>query len=105
MAFRHMVDMTRSRGEKAEEVAETMPSVMDIPDVPYGLCLCLTETELEKLGLDDDCEVGDLLHLFCMTKVTSVSKHDSGNGPNIRIELAIISMSVEDEATEEAPDD
>ena len=63
---------------------------------PYGLCISLSEVELEKLGLDDDVDVGDMLHLRVMVKATSVHKHETG----CRIECAIISGKVEDEDTE-----
>ena len=99
------VDMRRTPEEKVEEAVERiMPEPMDIPDVPYGLCISLTEKELEKLDLDDDCDVGDLVHLFAMAQVTSVSKRDTGNGSECRIELSIVSMAIEDESTEEEPD-
>jgi hypothetical protein len=105
--FRHMVDMERSDEEKAASRMENMypPALPDMPDVPPGLCICLTEAELEKLDLDDDAEIGDLLHLMCMAKVTSISKQDTGNGPKCRIELAIVMMSVENEDTEDEDED
>lgn len=104
--FHKYVSMERTPREKAEEAADmVMPAVMDIPNVPHGLCISLTEVELEKLELEDDPEVGDLVHLFCMAKVTSVSKRDTGSGSECRVELSIISMAVEDESTEEGPDD
>lgn len=76
--------------------------VDSVPNVPYGLCLCLTETELEKLDLEEECEIGDVIHLFALAKVTSVSKQDSGDGPKCRIELAITDLAVEDEDNETA---
>ena len=105
--FHRMVSMERTPDEKAVERAqnECPPSIADMPDVPYGLCICLTEVELEKLDLEDDCEVGDLVHLFCMAKVTSVSKNDTGRGPKCRVELAITDMEVENEDTEEPGED
>lgn len=102
--FRHMVSMERTDDEKMEARMENLsPSISDMPDVPYGLCICLTEVELDKLNLDDDCEVGDLVHLFAMAKVTSVSKTDTGNGAKCRIELSIVALEIEDE-DDEAPD-
>jgi hypothetical protein len=102
MAFRHMVDMTRSPDEKAaERLRDSYPQpIADMPDVPPGLCLCLTNDELDKLDLDDDCEVGDTIHLVAFARVTSVSKQDTGNGSRVRIELAICQLSCEDEAEE-----
>jgi hypothetical protein len=98
--FHKMVSLERTPEDKVREHATEMPAILSIPDVPYGLRICLTEAELEKLDLEDECEVGDMVHLFCMAKVTSVSKEDSGGGPRCRIELSITDMAVEDEDTE-----
>ena len=107
--FHKMVDMTRSPEEKSEErMKEILPSaIADVPDVPYGLCISLTETELEKLELECDCEIGDTIHLFALAKVTSVSKQDTTAGTKIRVELALTDVCVEseDEENEEAMED
>lgn len=108
-AFRHMVSMARSPEEKAEDRArnEYPRPVSDMPDVPMGLCICLTETELSKLGIDPekiDCSVGDTCHIFALAKVTSVSKRDTGNGPECRLEMSLTDMAIEDEDEEEAED-
>jgi hypothetical protein len=103
----HMVDLQRTDDEKAEARMEMYASPMsDMPDVPSGLCICLTEAELEKLDLDDDAEVGDYLHGRFMAKVTSIAKNDSGTGAKCRIELSIVAMSVdENESTEDPAED
>ncbi|MFA7278765.1 MAG: capsid staple protein [Sterolibacterium sp.] len=69
---------------------------------PYGLCICLGQEELDKLGLTAECEVGDFLHVFALAKVTSVSTSDTGEGEKSRIELTITHMGVEDEEDEQA---
>ncbi len=76
----------------------------DAPKYPYGLSISLTQAELGKLGLDDDdVQVGDLLHMHAMAKVTSISKTDTeSNGPKVRIELQIVAMEGEDEEAEDA---
>lgn len=103
-AFTHMTDMQRTDEEKAEARSEMFDSpVSNMPDVPYGLCICLTEQELKKLELDDDAEVGDLLHGRFMAKVTSVSKNDTGSGTKCRIEMAIVAMSVDENESTEMP--
>lgn len=84
---------------------QTLPNFVDmsvdnddedsgIPEVgqsqyPYGLCICLTDAEIEKLDLDDDCDVGDMISFEAIAKVTAVSKRDTGT----RIELQIIAMA------------
>jgi|SRR5579859_669946 len=102
MAFRHMVDLARSPEEKEEAV---MPVSSVVSDYPYGLCIALSHDELEKLDLDPECEIGDMLHGFFMAKVTSVSMNASeGSDPSCRIELQITHLALEDEDTETEPD-
>lgn len=95
-----MKDMALSPEEMIERA---MPTVLaNEPRYPYSLSLCLGNDELEKLGLDSDCEVGDHLHLQAIAKVTSVSKNDTGDGEKCRIELQIVMMDLVDGGTEEA---
>lgn len=91
-------DMRRTDEEKQEA---TQISPANINEYPYGLSICLTEGELEKLGLEGDCEVGDMLHLFALAKVTSVSKNDTGSGEKCRIELQITHLGTESEDQED----
>ena len=107
-AFRHMTDLTRTDEEKSKERMDSMLSspFAHMPDVPPGLCLCLTETELEKLDLDDDCQVGDYLHGRFMARVTSVNKSETGGGKKCRIELSVVAMNLlENESTEDPGED
>ena len=77
------------------------------PKYPYGLCISFDEDTLEKLGLDDGemPEVGDMIHLMAMAKVTSVSENEreSVGGATkkcCRIELQITHLATENEDTE-----
>lgn len=74
------------------------------PDYPYGLRICLTHKELEKLGLEADCDIGDMIDMRAFGCVTSVSmnKTDGGN-TECRIEIQIEKLAIEDEAEEETP--
>ncbi len=101
--MKRMTDMTRSDEEKSAARMEGMfpPSIEHTPDVPPGLCIHLTHDDLAKLDLEDDCEIGDLLHCTIMAKVTSISKNSDGGGNKCRIEMSIIAMAVEDESTED----
>lgn len=66
-----------------------------------GLCMTLTDSELEKLSLSDEgVEPGDMLHLMVMTTVRSV--HKDGGGCSIH--LQIIGGRVENESTEDEDD-
>lgn len=104
--FRHMTDMTRSDDEKTAAHLESMfPPSVNTPDVPPGLCNCLTESDLEKLNLDDEVEVGDYLHGRVMWKVTAVSKNNTGNGMKCRVEMSIVAMAVDEDESSEMPGD
>ena len=92
-----MVDMKRTPAEAQAQQIETATP----PEYPYGLCISFGNEEMEKLGLDDDVQVGDMLHMHCMAKVTSVSSHDhETSGKHCRIELQITHIQAEDEEAE-----
>lgn len=93
-----MKDMRMSSEEKSEMMT---PSA---PDYPYGLCISLSEDEIDKLGIDfSGVEPGTLLDIDVMAKVTSKSENDNGDGPQRRLELQIIMMDVENEDNEDKP--
>lgn len=77
-----------------------MPVDCPKPDYPYGLRICLTHKELAALGLEPDCDLGDMLHFKAMARVTSVSMNESASDKSIRIEAQIEMMAVEDEDRE-----
>ena len=86
-------------------VSVDMPQAVNLaiaPQYPYGTQLCLNDMLLERLGLDDDCDVGDTLHFHAMAKVTSKSKNEQSG---TRIELQITEMSAEDEDKENEDDE
>ncbi len=91
-------DMRKTDEEKQEASQLINPNQSEYP---YGLCICLTENELEKLGLDHECEVGDMIHLFALAKVTSKSVNDTGNGEKCRLELQITHLGTESENEED----
>jgi hypothetical protein len=83
-----MIDMKR----KPEKDYDTMCSPAMGSQYPWGLSISFGNEELEKLGLDPkDCAVGDMIHMHCLAKVTSVSCNDSESqdGPCHRVELQI----------------
>lgn len=90
-----MVSMEMSDDDKLDA---PMPYPMpNKPDFPYGLRLCLCCADLAKLGLDADCEVGDMLEFRARARVTSVSKSDDAmSGPQSRVELQIEEMELPD---------
>jgi len=93
----NMVNMAR----KPEDYKDNCPSPVPENTYPYGLCISLTDVELAKLNLDDDgVEVGDMVHLFAMCKVTSVSSNDTEAGKKMRVELQITDIATENEDDE-----
>lgn len=96
-----MVSMERS----APEIAEASNPAMNMPKYSYGLSLCFDQETLDKLDLEhSDVEVGDMLHLFAMAEVTSVSKQDMGNGEKCRVELTLTHIGLENEDEEDYGD-
>lgn len=58
--------------------------------------LCLTDAELEKLGLEPNCERGDTLHLMGTARLEHTSSTEGGD----MCCLQITEMTFEDESTE-----
>lgn len=73
------------------------------PRYPYSLRICLTHKELEKLGLDADCEIGSEIDLRAFAVVTSISLNETNGGTECRIELQIEKLAVQDEMAEATP--
>lgn len=96
--LRKLISMARS----VEEIKDAAsPLAMEASKYDWGLTLRFSQETLEKLNLDtDDVEVGDLLHMICMAEVTSVSKHDSGDGERCCVELQLTHIGIENESTE-----
>lgn len=94
-----LVDMARS--VKEMENAAPPISMPNTPLYDYGLTLCFNHETLEKLELDDDVEVGDMLDIRALAKVTSVSKNDTGDGEKCRVEMQLTHIGIpENESTE-----
>ena len=90
-----------------EEVKKEYPYLATTGEVsnankyPYGLCISLSQAELDKLGLEGDCSAGDMIHLCAFARVTSVSQREEVDGDlKSRIELQITHLGIENESTE-----
>lgn len=99
MAWSRMVNMELADDDKLDMVCP--PALEDMPDYPYGLRITLTHRECEKLDLEPDCCVGDVIDLRCFARVTSISSNETTGGPECRIELQITDMACENEMDEE----
>lgn len=108
MGFTKMIDMAKSPSDVKKEL-KSYPSVaapdMSVPSYPYGLCLSLGEDELDKLEIEGDCSVGDIIHLCALARVTSCSESET-EGPggekkrSRRIELQVTHLATENEDAE-----
>jgi hypothetical protein len=65
-----MVDMKMSAKEAKEQ---SSPSTDEGPRYPYGLSINLGAEEMEKLGIGDSVEVGDVVTVTAKANVTSKS--------------------------------
>jgi len=99
-----MQDMGKTPDEAKEDMGP-----LDVPSVtnryPYGLCISLDEDQLKKLDLEKP-DVGDMIHLFAMARVTSVSENEKSDGSKCcRVELQITHLGLEDENDEGAEEE
>ena len=68
---------------------------------PYGLCISLDDDQLTKLDMEKP-SAGDMIHIFGMAKVTSVSEREDTDGKSCcRVELQITHLGLENEDEEE----
>lgn len=104
-AFRKMTDMARTADEKAEAAMPCNLAMSEARAYPYGLQITLTEAELEKLALDPECSVGDMIHGHFMARVTSVSENENEGGKSCVIGLQITHLEIEDEEDENAAEE
>lgn len=101
MVFRAMTSMELDDEDKMD--ALTPIAMPEKPDFPYGLRICLTEKELEKLGIDHtEAFVGGMVHGFFMARVTSVSCEQREGKDCCRLELQIEDLGLESEDEENA---
>lgn len=111
MPFQSMVDMAKSPAEVKSDMA-TMPVAVSegakpsVPVYPYGLCISLSEDELAKLGLDGDLpEVGEMIHLAAMAKVTSVSESEREESDGTKTKCCRVELQITHLATENEDDE
>ena len=94
----NMVDMALTPKEAEEEYSAPAYDSSKGPKYPWGLSIRLTQEELDKLGLSaSDVEVGDVVEICGLAKVTSVSSSETQEGANSCVELQIIALSSEDD--------
>jgi hypothetical protein len=107
--FHGMIDMSLAPSEAKDEfpTAPMLEAKQSAPVYPYGLCISLEDEQLEKLGLEGDLpEVGELVHLMGMARVTCASEQerilpDGSKKKCSRVELQIVALKAEDEDRED----
>lgn len=97
-----MIAMKSMELDDESKLDAVMPIPMpEKPDFPYGLKICLTSKEFEKLELDPAAAfVGGMVHGHFMARVTSVSSNDGEHGSDCRVELQIEDLAIESEDEE-----
>lgn len=97
-----MLTMKSMELDDEEKMDATSPIPMpEAPEFPYGLRICLTDCEFEKLGIDpSNAQVGETFHIFALAKVTSISSNDGDGGSHFRLEAQITDMALESEDEE-----
>lgn len=89
--------------EDSMDTACPLP-ISDKPKYSYGLRICLTNPELEKLDVDpSEAFVGAIIHIHALAEITCVSSSEmeSGEKQN-RIEATLTHMCLESEDEENA---
>jgi major coat protein len=98
-----LVSMAKTPEQINDEISPTPMSVKarNVDTYPYGLCIHLETDQLEALGIDGECDVGDLIHLCAMAEVTSCSERKTEGGSECRIELQITHLGLLEHESEE----
>lgn len=97
-----MIVMKSMEFDDEDKLDAMLPIPMpDRPDYPYGLRICLTEKELEKLGIDcaEAC-VGGTFYGHFMACITTVSSEKREDKDCCRIEAQITDLAIESEDEE-----
>ena len=100
-----MIVMQSMELDDEDKLDAAMPIPMpDKPEYPYGLKICLTQSEFDKLGLDAaDAVIGGIVHGHFLARITSVSQNENEAGPCSRVEMQIEDLAIlsEDEENTE----
>lgn len=91
-----------------EQLDAPMPIAAERARYPYGLRICLTESEFKKLGIDpEEAEVGGIFHLHGLARITCVSSNEYEGHSSLRVEAQIEDLSIEseDDENDDADDD
>ena len=89
-----LTDMTLTKDEAKEEAGLEQ----DLPRYPYGLCICLDDETMKKLGMTDLPPIGAEMMLTARVRVKSVQAYecqtDDGAEKEQHADLQITAMEV-----------
>lgn len=76
------------------------------PEYPYGLRIHLGPKELKKIGIVDSApKIGQIMGLHAMVQVVGIDLDENNmGGKDMRVELQITDMSLQDRSNQEARD-
>ena len=99
MGWGALTDMALTEEEKADcGLAPAVVAQDTGPQYPWGLRFSLTKAEMDKLGLEADCEVGTPVDLRCFGTVTSVSSNKRSDGTSdSRVEIQLERIAIDDD--------
>ena len=102
MTWSNMVSLELDDEDIADTVTPYVKDKDNAPAYPWGLRICLTDKELEKLKLDKPENIGDVIDIRAFATVTSISCNKNADGTDCcRVELQIEKMAVESEMQED----
>lgn len=95
MAAMKLVSMELSPKEAEAETIEARET--EKPKYPYGTCLYLDEEALAKLGITDLPDVGSMLHIMAIGKVTGTSEREYEGGSHKTLDVQLVEMACDEE--------
>lgn len=94
-----LVSMEFDQAEAKAESSEV--NELEAPKYPYGTCLYLDEKTLDKLGISEMPDVGTMVKIEAMAKVTGTSEREYEGGSHKTLDLQLTDMGLEEGAEEE----
>jgi hypothetical protein len=104
VAFGKFVNMELDDDEILRQITGAPIEVQkgNIPKYPWGLRLCFDSNAVTKLGLRDDCEVGEEFEAKVKGIITSVSSNQMESGKTeFRVEVQLQEIAVPEDEDDE----
>lgn len=89
------MEMANMKLSEKNQKDYAQPMAVSKPEYPYGLCICLDEETIAKLGITTLPKVGQAMTMQAKVEVRSVSESNSEDmGRQRRLELQITDMGL-----------